>query len=122
VENLKVSARQGWTPYSRQMRAMVSRLTPSSWASSRVDQWVIPSLAGGGLRVTCRISVRRARRTVCGRPGRCRSGNPSRPRRTYRRRQAMTVGRETPTRWAISVFEAVGGQQQNPGSLHQHSG
>ena len=37
VENLKVSARQGWTPYSRQMRATVSRLTPSSWASSRVD-------------------------------------------------------------------------------------
>jgi hypothetical protein len=52
VENLKVSARQGCTPYSRQMRAIVSRLTPSSRASSRVDQCVTPSLTGGGLRVT----------------------------------------------------------------------
>jgi hypothetical protein len=37
VENLKVAARQGCTPYSRQMRAMVSRRTPSSRASSRID-------------------------------------------------------------------------------------
>jgi hypothetical protein len=46
-----------------------------------VDQWVIPSLAGGGLRVTDKISARRARRTVCGRPGRGRSGRPGSPRR-----------------------------------------
>jgi hypothetical protein len=56
------------------------------------------------IEVTCRISVWQARRTVCGRPGRGRSGNPSSPRRTYRRRQAMTVGRETPTRSATSVL------------------
>lgn len=68
-------------------------------------QWVIPSLGGGGLRVTDKISARRTRRTVCGRPGRGRSGNPCNPRRTYRRRQAITVGRETPTRSAIEVFE-----------------
>jgi hypothetical protein len=66
VENLKVSARHGLIPYSRQTRAMVSRLTPSSPASSRVDQWVIPSRGGGGLSVTLRISARWVRRTVCG--------------------------------------------------------
>jgi hypothetical protein len=104
VENLKVSARQGWMPYSRQMRAMVSRLTPSSRARSRVDQWVMPSRGGAGLRVTDKISARRARPTLWGRPGRGRSGNPPSPRRTYRPRQVMTVGRETPTRSAISVL------------------
>jgi hypothetical protein len=33
-------------------------------------------------------------------------GEPSSPRRTYRRRQAITVGWETPTRWAIWVLAA----------------
>jgi hypothetical protein len=41
VENLNVSARHGLMPYSRQTRATVSRLTPSSRASRRVDQWVV---------------------------------------------------------------------------------
>jgi hypothetical protein len=65
-----------------------------------------PQPGGGGLRVADRISARRNRRTVCGHPGRGRSGSPSSPRRTYRRRPAITVGRETPTRWAISVLAA----------------
>jgi hypothetical protein len=104
VENLKVPTRQGWTPCACQTLAMVSWLTPSSRASSRVDQWVIPSRAGGGLRVADKISARRARRTVCGLPGRGRSGSPSSPPRTYRRRQAIAIGRETPTRWAIWVL------------------
>jgi hypothetical protein len=55
VENLNVPTRQGWMPCSRQTLAMVSRLTSSSRANSRVDQWVIPSLGGGGLRVADKI-------------------------------------------------------------------
>jgi hypothetical protein len=52
VETLKVSTRQGWMPCSRQTLATVSWLTPSSRATSRVDQWVMPSLGGGGVSVT----------------------------------------------------------------------
>jgi hypothetical protein len=78
------------------------------------------SLAGGGLRVTWRISIRRTRRRVRGRPGRGQSGSPSRPRRRYRRRQAMTVGRDTNPLGDLGIGGAVGGQQQDPGSLGQH--
>jgi hypothetical protein len=47
--------------------ATVVLLTPSSAASSRLDQCVTPSSAGGRARVAARISGRRARRTVWGR-------------------------------------------------------
>src|SRR4249919_1308883 len=39
-----------------------------------------------------------------GRPDRASSSNPAKPRAEYRARQAVTVGRDTPTRTAIAVF------------------
>ena len=68
----------------------------------------IASRRGGGVSVTCRISARRARRTVWGRPGRGRSGSPSSPRRTYRRRQAITVGRLAIAAVIFAAFAVVG--------------
>jgi Putative transposase of IS4/5 family (DUF4096) len=90
---------------SAQTRATVLWLMPSSLASSREDQWVTPSASGGGVRVVARISARRSRRTVWGRPRRGRSAKPAvSPCRTWRLRQAITVGRETPSRSAISLL------------------
>jgi hypothetical protein len=76
VENLNVSVCHGLTSCSAHTLATVLWLTPSSVASSREDQWVTPSAWGGRLRVVARISARRARRTVWGRPRRCRSASP----------------------------------------------
>jgi hypothetical protein len=76
---LKVSSRQGLRSWSRQLRATVLWLTPSSTASSRVDQCVTPSRSGGGLSVAARISAWRSLRTVWGRPGRGLSAKPSSP-------------------------------------------
>ena len=73
-------------------------------ASSRDDQCVIPSRSGGGVSVAAKIAARRRRRTVCGRPGRGRSPRPASPSRAYRRRQAITIGRETPSSRAIRVL------------------
>jgi hypothetical protein len=55
VENLKVSAFHGFTPYRFQASAMVTWLVPSRLASSRDDQCVTPRLAGGGLNVSATI-------------------------------------------------------------------
>jgi len=76
---LKVSVGQGLRSWSRQTRATVWWLQPSSVASSRVDQCVTPRCSGGGVRVAARISARRSARTVWGRPGRGWSPRPSRP-------------------------------------------
>jgi hypothetical protein len=75
VENLNVSVCQGLRSCSAHTRATVLWLTPSSAASSREDQWVTPGGWGGGLRVVARISARRSRRTVWGRPARGRSAS-----------------------------------------------
>src|SRR6266542_6165273 len=64
---------------SRHTRATVLWLTPSWSASSRDDQYVTPRCSGGGDRVAARISARRSRRTVWGRPERGWSPSPSRP-------------------------------------------
>ena len=45
------------------------------------------------------------RSTSRGRPDRGSSTNPSIPSASYRARQAVTVGRDTPTSSAISVFD-----------------
>ena len=75
VENLNVSICQGLTSCSAQTRATVLWLSPSSVASSREDQWVTPRCSGGGASVVARISARRVRRTVWGRPRRGRSAS-----------------------------------------------
>ena len=56
VENLNVSRRHGWTPYSRQARAIGAFPTPRRVASSRLDQCVTPSFFGGGLNVAAMIA------------------------------------------------------------------
>ena len=70
-------------------------------ASNRDDQWVIPSFFGGGVKVTAMIFERSTSR---GRPDRGSSTNPSIPSASYRARQAVTVGRDTPTNSAIAVL------------------
>ena len=101
VENLNVSHRQGATPYSRHARATVASPIPSCAASSRLDQCVIPSFFGGALSVAAMI---RQWPIVRGRPGRASSDNPPIPLRSYRARQPVTVGRDTPTRCEISTL------------------
>ena len=64
---------------------------------------MIPSFFGGGARVTAMIFDRFTSR---GRPDRGSSINPSIPFASYRARQAVTVGRDTPTRSAIAVLLA----------------
>ena len=75
--------------------------TFNSAASSRDDQCVTPSRAGGGVNVA--VTIRRGS-TVRGRPGRSSSASPSSPASAYRDRHRFTVGRDTPTRSAISAF------------------
>jgi hypothetical protein len=47
VENLNVSTRQGCNFPLRQVRATEAKQTPNAAASSRADQCVTPSRAGG---------------------------------------------------------------------------
>jgi hypothetical protein len=47
VENLNVSTRQGCSFHFRQIRATVAKEIPNSAPSSRADQCVTPSRAGG---------------------------------------------------------------------------
>jgi hypothetical protein len=94
VENLKLLACQGFSSCCCHTRATVLRLTPSSAASSRLDQCVTPSSAGGGARVAARISEWRARRTVWGRPGRGRQSGRQDPHgRSGAARRSPSVGR-----------------------------
>jgi hypothetical protein len=81
--------------------ATVLLLVFSCAASNREDQWVIPSLFGGGFNVTEMIFERSTSR---GRPDRGSSIRPSIPSASYLARQDVTVGRDTPTRVAISVL------------------
>jgi hypothetical protein len=102
VENLNVSDRHGWMPYPRQARATVALPILSFSASSREDQCVTPSLRGGGSNVAVMIA---SWSTVRGRPERAASSRPANPEDSYRDRQSITVGRDTPTFAAISVFD-----------------
>ena len=75
VENLKVSAFHGLTPYSFHTAATVAWSIPSRGASSRDDQCVTPRLLGGGVNVAEMIA---ARSTDRGRPGgRCPTNPPT---------------------------------------------
>jgi hypothetical protein len=64
-----------------------------------------PSSAGGGARVGPGSRVGRLAGRSGGRPGRGRSARPPSPSRARRRRQAITVGREMPSRSPILVLE-----------------
>jgi hypothetical protein len=101
VENLKVSAFHGFTPYRFHAAATVTWLVPSRSASSRDDQCVTPKPAGGGRNVS--VTIRRGSIDRF-RPDRCSSASPASPCSAYRARHAFTVGRLTPTSRAISTF------------------
>jgi len=79
VENLNVCTRWGLRPYSRQIMDTVKFDTPTSAASSRVDQCVTPSRWGGPARVRATMSRRISSSISRGRPGRGRSLNASMP-------------------------------------------
>jgi hypothetical protein len=99
VENLNVSTRHGARPHFFQTLAMVTLLSPSSAASSRDDQCVTPSRAGGASRVASTIATSSI---CCARPGLGRSWSPPRPSAAYRCFQEITVCLTAPTRSAIS--------------------
>jgi hypothetical protein len=99
VENLKVSRRQGCRPHLRQIRATQTLEMPSWADSSRLDQCVTPSRAGGGSSVA---STTATSSTCAGRPGFGRSARPPMPSAAYRFFHAITVGFDTPTRDTIS--------------------
>src|SRR5512144_3310672 len=86
-----------------QILATVTLLSPSSAPNSRLDQWVTPNFSGGGSRVA---TTTRASSTRRGRPERGWSASAARPPPAYRSRHSCTVGRDTPTRPAISVLGA----------------
>jgi hypothetical protein len=86
-------------------------------ASSRLDQCVTPNFFGGGFNVVATILLWSI---VRGRPDRASSDSPPIPQRAYRVRQLVTVGRDTPTRAAISTLVSpVGGEQHDPRPLGQ---
>ncbi|GAA3512718.1 hypothetical protein GCM10022262_40870 [Georgenia daeguensis] len=96
-----MSAFHGLTPNSFHTPATVEWSRPNRAASSRLDQCVTPRLSGGGTNVAAITSARSTRR---GRPVRDSSTNPLSPRSAYRSRHRFTVGRDTPTRSAITWF------------------
>ena len=102
MENRKLSARHGWTRYSRHALATVASEMPRCRASSRVDQCVTAYFFGGGVSVA--VTIRRWS-MVRGRPERGSSSSPANPRAAYRSRHPITVGRDTPNLTAIAVFD-----------------
>src|SRR5215203_4600065 len=89
------------TPYRFQAAATVTWLVPKRSASSRDDQCVTPSRAGGGVSVS--VTIRRGS-TDRFRPERFSSASPAMPCSAYRIRHVFTVGRLTPTSRAMSTF------------------
>lgn len=76
VENSNVSARHGYRSHYRQILATVAFPIPGSFASSREDQCVTPSLAGGLVSVATTTSFCEILR---GRPGLSRSRSAASP-------------------------------------------
>ena len=101
MENLNVCTRHGWMSHFFHTLATVTLLIPSSLPNSRDDQCVMPNRGGGAsnVRTTTADSS-----TTAGRPDRGASVSAASPPMAYRPRHRFTVGRDTPTRWAISVF------------------
>jgi threonine dehydrogenase-like Zn-dependent dehydrogenase len=79
----------------RDLRGIHLAMEYLTWANT-------PSRCGGGFNVAVTTSASSTRR---GRPDRLRSSRAASPPSAYRSRQWITVGRLTPTRVAISVFE-----------------
>ena len=119
MENLKLSRRHGCSPHLRQIAATHTLEMPNCSPSSRLDQCVTPSDAGGGSSVA---STTATSSTWAGRPGFGRSSRPAIPPAAYRFFHAITVGLDTPTRDTISfVPDTLIGQQHDPGPLRQPS-
>lgn len=76
VENRNPSARQSWTPCSRQIRATVALPIPSFFASAREDYCVRPVDLAGGFNVA---AITFTGSTRLGRPDLPRPLGPSRP-------------------------------------------
>jgi hypothetical protein len=99
---LKVSARCGCSPNACQIRKIAFCVKPASAAIDRVDQCV--AFLGVVSNVLTTTSSTWSSVIVGGRPGRGSSTRPSSLRSANRVRHFPTVGRDTPTRSAISVF------------------
>lgn len=95
--------RHGLTWYLRQARATVASPIPSCLPNSRDDQWVTPSLSGGGSNVAAMIA---ASSTNFGRPLRGSSSSPAIPCAANRSRHMITVGRDTPNSRAVPEVPA----------------
>jgi|GEM_PF-1665333 len=100
VESLKDSARCRWSPNAFQIRLIVVRLIPISFAMERVDQWV--ASVGFSSRVFTTTASTWSSLTVLGAPGRGSSKRPSRRCSTKRRRHLPTMASDTPRRAATS--------------------
>jgi hypothetical protein len=95
VENMNVSLRHDWAPYSRHAAAaMVESLIPRCRRSGRLDQCVTPYFTGGG----ASIDTTSARSIIRGRPERGSASNPASPSAADLFRQSITVGRDPPPR------------------------
>jgi hypothetical protein len=108
VENLNVPDRCGWIPKCFQILATVAWETALPWrrsrsANNRLDQCVMPSSAGGSVKVTAKISSRIDWSIVGGFPERASSTSPPNPRSANRDLHRITVGSLQPTRSAIST-------------------
>jgi len=77
---------------------------PSSEARNRADQRVIPSRSGGRPLFTSVAATTSISSISTGRPDRRASPRAAMPPDSYRSRQAITVGRDTPASRAISAF------------------
>jgi len=90
-------------PGASHTRRTVSRLTPTCWATPRVDQWVSPP-GGRVVQVTSMIfSITFGPQVgFLPRPGATRP-TPSTPSASKRRRHRRTVSPRTPTRRATSL-------------------
>ena len=101
VENLNVSRRHGCSFQSRQIRATDANEIPRCLPSSRADQCVTPNDSGGALhRRHHHRDIVDHRRTT----GTIQITQRRIPPASYRLRHRITVGRDTPTRRAISAF------------------
>src|SRR5215216_3752465 len=102
LESFQVSWRCGWSPNACQIRSTAFWVRPTSRAIERVDQCVASLGVVSSVRTTTSSTCSSV--IVRGRPGRGSSVSPSSRRSAKRLRHLVTIGRVTPSRWAISVF------------------
>src|SRR4029453_15313880 len=102
LDSLKVSARCGWRPKSRQIRPIVDFDNPDRSAINLRDQCV--AFFGVSSRVATTTSSTWSRAIDGGRPGRSSSTSPSRRLATNRDRHLPTVAGCTPSSEATGVL------------------